>query len=602
MYLQVNLRTFSVGLLLALGLGACAQIGVGPGAGLGQGEHSQMIANVGQTELRSVPVTKWVDGKQAILYSNHDGRIAFRLGDSEQFLDEDAPVKGGRFLSLTVQGQRVYAMWWSHEGAKSVYFKASVDGGKTFAPVRTVQTGHGILPPFSLAVDGNTLGVAYMDERASAYRIYFNRSIDNGATWDAQDVRLDGTQPKEVKGAKSDALAVEPHMVQAGKNWVVVWEEKLSEKNGTVFRMVSRLSKDGGATWAKEVEIFRGGELLGFTDLAASGDHVFLVGDYGAKGVALFKSGDGGASWQAAGVSSGSETGYNSQIRMLLSKDRGYVIYTSEEKDKMPKKNAIKESTFSVENGTWLGNATRLDAKTVDNTNASNPDIAVLQSGIPVAVWEDYRNIRPGIYMSYSVDGGNTWLGDASVEMAPGAFSSFFPKVGADGDVAWVYFERYDGDDRKARNYHGIRLAYDPAAKRVVSEYAGAEHAVTQAEKEARLRERAEKFWALRVANDFDHQYDFYDFAYRGAITRDGYTKYLGNIKYNKCIVEKAEVTGNVGKVTLFYNFEVPTTMIMGNVFSQPAKDARMTEEWVWVYDDWYLVHQTAQGNRELYY
>lgn len=591
-------------------LPGCAQLGARDGGEMAQGQDV-IIAGIGVAEYRNAPKTRWVDGEMVTLYLDQAGRIAFRKGGKTVLLDEDARVKTGKYISLYQQGKNLYAFWWSHQDGKSIYSRVSTDGGETFNPVREVQVDHGVLPPYEVVIEDAAIGVVYSDERKGDHHIYFNRSANNGETWGVQDIQLDaadaGAEGKDkklpAKASHGSIAAYEANLVKTDGAWIVTWQESEAQGDATkdgaksVFRIVSRRSSDRGLTWSKEVEIYRGEALPSTVQALSIGKRIVVAGELQEKGVTLFTSDDTGLTWVAQGAAPGSDGLYNSQVRLVADSQNAYLVFASKKQDE---KSRIHAATFNFPEKRWVGETVRIDTKTQDATQSMNPDIEIIRPGVPMVIWEDYRNIRPNIYMSYSIDAGKTWRAAESLEVE-GKNQTFFAGLNAYKNKIWLFAERYTDDLRQSVNFVGYALDFDDKAKAITGARTG-KAVLSQSEKVERLKERAGAFWSLRVANNTADQYEFYDFAYRGAISKADYDKFQGNIVYHSFEVEEVEVQDNLGKATIKFNFSVPLTTVMGSRFTQPAKDARLTSNWVWVYDDWYLVHQTAMGNQDLVY
>ncbi len=583
-------------LLLAGTLAACAQLGGVQNAS--GGREQLLLRQMPTAEYLSEPQSLWVGGEVASLYVNKAGRLAFDLGAASQLLDEGAPVRGGKFLTLRQQGGTLYALWWSHQNAKALYFRASRDGGKTFAPVQIVNTGDGVLPPYEFVADeSGVLGAVYTDEREPGYQIYFNRTDASGKKWQEKDVRLDKAQAVSMMEGKDGPQASEPHLARLGQNLVVTWQEVVKDGGKLLQRVVSRASADMGQSWQKEVEIYRGEHVPAAFHMVVVGQQIVLAGDLSNAGVQAWRTPDAGRSWQAMGALPGSAAFINSQLALTSQGNRVYAVYSAE---KVEEKSQIHAGVLDLAQGKWQGAVTRLDAKAFDLSKSVSPDIAALPGGGAVAVWQDFRNIRPNVYMSQASADGASWTPAVAVQPDEGRYGALTPRVAVqDGRVA-VFYQRFVNDGNTSTDYTQSTLKYDAATGRL--DAGPAEAKVSAEEKKNRLSERVEGFWSTRVNGKYANTYEYFDPAYRSTTSKEAFDKFQGNLKYHSFQVEKLDILGNIARVNMKVNFEVLETVVMGQTFSRPPTDSFMTNEWVWMYDNWYLVNQTALGNRALNY
>lgn len=588
-----------VGTVCAVGfLGGCAQMDGGSSHGADSREQV-LAAGIPVAEVLSQPQVVWFGSERAVLYVDAKERVAFSRGGKVQLLDEGAPVTGGKFLTLRRQGDRVYAFWWSHEKAKSLYFRTSTDGGNTFGPVQNVQFDNGILPTYEVDIDerGRVFAV-YTDEREPGYQIYFNRTDDAGLTWRKPDVRLDVAERITTEVGKTGGQASEPHLARIGDTLIVSWQEAGVREKKNFSRLIVRVSSDLGNTWAPAKAIFESDKVPSSMRLTTDGKSVFLSGDVSGEGVRVWRSDDAGKTWSAFEALPGSNQTVNSQIEPLLEGQRLYLAYTAE---KGEQKSQIHLGVFDTATNRWLSMPVRLDKREFDSTKALNPSIAALPKGGAVVVWQDYRNIRPNVYLSYSDALGRGWTAPANVQAADGRHGINTPHVQFDGaGQPVVTYQRFRDDTRQIVDFVATHLAYDAATGKIETGTRPA--GLTAEEKAARLKARAQAFWNLRVKDDFEATYDYFDPAYRNLTPRDAFAKFQGNLRYHKAQVENVEIRGNIAYVKVRMNFEVLPTEVLGQKFSRPPRDAEVSNEWLWVYDNWYMVHQTALGNRAIDY
>src|SRR5687768_6371957 len=139
-------------------------------------------------------------------------------------LDTDAPGNElSVFPEIARSGTNLYVVWYDRRlGDLDVFFNRSLDGGDTWLPadVRVDTTpagGLGALIP-QVAAEGANVYVVWQDRRDGLPDVRFNRSADAGTTWLLADVRLDS-------GLAGAAASREPRIAVAGPHLYVVWED-----------------------------------------------------------------------------------------------------------------------------------------------------------------------------------------------------------------------------------------------------------------------------------------------------------------------------------------------------------------------------------------
>jgi len=108
-------------------------------------------------------------------------------------------------------GGRIFAAWAdTSRGKTDIYLNWSDDGGGSWgSAARRVEAGGvgtatSAQPVIALAPSGNNVYLAWEDYRNGAYRdIYASVSLDNGATWNLPDYRIDESVPAGAADARS---------------------------------------------------------------------------------------------------------------------------------------------------------------------------------------------------------------------------------------------------------------------------------------------------------------------------------------------------------------------------------------------------------------
>lgn len=365
----------------------------------------------------------------------------------------------GRQLSapvLRTQGQTVYAVWQaSLSGQSDIYFNRSLDGGATWANA-DLRLNSGALGAYrslnpAMCNAGASLYVVWFDERNGHYDIYFNRSLDGGLTWLASDVRLD-------TDTAGDADSADPVICCDGLQVYVAWMDRRRSQEEIYFQR----SLDGGLTWlASDVRINTDNLAGGSRDaqIRCAGARVFLSWQDRRDGegdIYFSRSIDAGATWLASDVrldttTAGSSNSFSS--RMVQAGDDIYVAWSDRRDAGLQYESAIYLNRSTDAGVTWLAADQRIDdTLPAGSVDADGVALAVEGANLYV-VWYDDRNDPGGdekdIYFNRSADRGVTWQAVATRldRSPPGARGSFYPQICFDaGHLIAVWEDQRSAD------------------------------------------------------------------------------------------------------------------------------------------------------------
>lgn len=553
------------------------------------------VDNIATGAYSTRPVVVELDGKPAILFSTKGDRVALQIGDKRQLLDETARVhKGGGYFALHKQEKNISALWWSHEDGKNLYFTSSSDAGQRFVPVSMVNSDHGVLPPYNLSQGSQgALGVTYHDERLPGYEFFFSRSVDGGKTWATPDQRLD-TPPAD---GRSSSVA-DPQTVVSGSAWVSIWSDAVQVSGQASYRIVSRRSLDAGITWSPAEVIYSSAHQLSTLQLRSRGNNLVVAADDLNNGIVALASSDEGKTWRSAGILAGTEHLTNSGIDIAISADRAHIVWLV---DQAEKKALVMRASLDIATQKWLEPAKRLDIKAFDNTKSTWVSILATTQGPVIAAWLDYRDIRPGIYLSASYDKGQTWSAPQPL-VQPGELSVGWPKLIPWGAQAAITYEVYPTDVATSGKFVVRSLAFGEDMKGLSG--LPEAKAISEADRKAKLESRVKALWDARVAGSYDKVYEIFDFAYRAAWPKKHYVDNSGVITYLSYTLDKVSITGNEADVNIKTKYEVKPTMLpsTGMTLKVDATESDSPAKWVWVANDWYLVYAPAYDQSILKY
>jgi hypothetical protein len=580
--------------LILVSLAGCSSLDTGLNADSRLVQVDDILTGAPQT----LPAVMELNGKPALLYASKDNRITFQYGDQRQKLDATAPVTGGTTYQLHAADEKLLAMWWSHQDGKNLYASLSGDQGKSFASTGIVNISNGVLPFYSvLRGPHDTLGVTYLDEREPGYVAFFNRSTDFGSTWGRPDQRLDATPATQRNSVQ------EPQAVQSGSAWIATWSDVERTADGIGYRIVIRRSEDAGQHWSDPVFIYRPQKFVSSLTMRALGDTIVIAGDELSRGVFALTSTDQGRSWKASGFVSGSDFKpgqdgtSNSGVDLALTEGRAHVVWMQ---DRAPKKTIVMRAALDTAQGTWLTEAQRLDPKEYEVTRSMVPTIMASKRGTIWTAWIDYRDIRPNVYLSYSLDAGATWSGPKSLLKA-GEISAGFPRFYRWGDDVALGYEMYPTDRQTDGSFVLKKLTVREDGQSVPALFEASN--MTDAERKAKLVQRVEALWKARIAGDYDFAYEVFDFAYRAAIPKRNYVENVGAITYQSYSVEDVTVTGPEATVKMKAKYEMkPTYLPSGKPIKLDPIEVELANTWVWVGNDWYLVYSPSFGQPHLKY
>ncbi|MEM7202296.1 MAG: sialidase family protein [Planctomycetota bacterium] len=379
----------------------------------------------------------------------------------------DTRISGGaagrsfsRSQSVAVDGFVVHSVFAdSLGGADAVHYNRSLDWGESWlsAPVKLNAGLSESSDSPTFAVSGTNVYVVWKQVRdlTSTSDIYFNRSLNRGATWLPQPLRLDSGPP--LSGASTI-----PNVVAAGDRVHVVWvdagvirynrsldagtpgtwlAEDIALASGAqpdigisedvihvvaeIGRVVGALrSTDAGATWSGPTTISRGAVgTAELPQLAVLGDSVHVV--WADSRDALFdvyvnRSTDGGQSWAAQDTRINSVAGSAGlgARRIVIDPSPSfpghvYVAWTRTVRTSPypPYPSSIRLSRSLDDGATWLPTTVRI-GQTPTSRNAGCPTLGAFAGTVYVA-WDDDRqsSFPPSsdIYFTRSLDSGTTW-------------------------------------------------------------------------------------------------------------------------------------------------------------------------------------------------
>ncbi|MDQ5910636.1 MAG: hypothetical protein QG599_2733 [Pseudomonadota bacterium] len=511
-------------------------------------------------------------------------------------------------LAITPTGQDLAVLWRDKLPAKALYFLPGVGGSSLPQPVIAGGEESEPLTRLKMSQRDNVAYLLWLGEKADVqpapdsdaaktsavpssprqlYHLYFRYTEDSGKTFSPVEKVLPGYYPTWIVDKKVipvfswysldgqlslvmrvfdraqkrfgepvkvvDAPPITPiyDAFESGGRWFVLWVGQYGDNGEQVLEGV--VSADQGRTWKRFVfESLRG---LDFSRIDATGD--------GRGHVLISVSG----SWRFRD----DDTKAKNDIYILRSTDHG--VTWSE--PYQPRAVALR----------------RFEARDPSAVFGGKP-------GSVMVVWEDWRDIRPGVYVQFSNDYGTTW-GDAVVvdpKPSSGLGQDFRNKTAfAIGDRYQVLVKRYR--DAALKQFDLVRYEATPAEW----QQQAAESAQQKQERmsEPRLRERVTVFWKAMQDEDWAAAYAINDPFFQAKMPFSAYGASRGLIKYHG--YELLEITreGNIARVRGRFEASIPEFVLKGKPYSRERQSYEKTETWLFVDGDWRReYHEEAQDIR----
>lgn len=386
-----------------------------------------------------------VPNKSDIYFNvSHDGGTTWLPLDLR--LDDAPPGTSEWKADLAVWGQAVYVVWQDQRvGGQTPYMNRSLDGGATWLPHnQKVGVGPTRADDPRIAVWGSAVYVLWEDWRhggGSLPRdIYFNRSLDQGATWLPQDIRLN------TGGSPGSGVTLDPRIVAEGGHVYAAWKDARNDLTLQKGDIYFNRSLDNGETWLVPDLRLDAGSPAGKADsrhpeLAVSNGSVYVAwGDernsFLRADIYFNRSLDDGLTWLDPDVrlDVGDPTGASWSGRADVLAQGAGVFVAWQDTRYNPVFDDILLNLSTDAGSTWLSTEIRLDTGKSPGTSNSQL-VRLAHDGTSVyAVWEDRRDSigNQDVYFNLALGGQPTGAGKAGTGgFVPALAVSGFPLLGA---------------------------------------------------------------------------------------------------------------------------------------------------------------------------
>jgi len=291
--------------------------------------------------------------------------------------------------AVATSGDTVHVVWAdSRDGNFEIYYKQSLDGGTTWGVDTALTADASWSERPTVVADGSTVHVAWYDGRLGPPRIFYKKSLDNGATWGA-DVSL----------TPAAGVAYHPSMVVSGSTVHVAWTDMSAGPQIYYTR-----SLDSGTTWETQQNITPSAPAAGknFASIAASGSDVHVAWmDYrGEPRIYYTRSQDNGVTWDTDKAI----TSTYSQFPSIVAVGSTIHMVYSDFRDGEPYPRTYYQRSPDA------GDSWDAEVALTISPAAWYPSIAACGSFVQT-VWLTDLTGDPEVYSNSSDDGGITWQG-----------------------------------------------------------------------------------------------------------------------------------------------------------------------------------------------
>ncbi|HEV8386821.1 MAG TPA: sialidase family protein [Nitrososphaera sp.] len=327
-------------------------------------------------------------------------------------------------------GANRFVVWSdSNPGNYEIFFRRSTDNGATWQAIKNLSDNPGQSSVPEIAVSGSNVYVVWLqlDAGSSHKDIFFRRSTDNGATW----------EPKISLSFNGMVGSSTPRVTSSGSNVYVVWDQGDPYQSDIYFRR----STDNGATWKLILNLSNNKHSYD-EKISVSGSNVHVVWSKEIPGSSVFeiffrRSTDGGATWKAS-VNLSNNPGPSRYSEIAVSGSNIYVVWYQQSAT------SSSDDIFfrrSIDNGaTWKPFVNISSSGTV---GGSVPQVMNSGSNVYV-VWPDKSSGNYETLFRRSSDNGATWKPIINLSNNPGPSAD--TEISVSGSNVYVTWGQWNPD------------------------------------------------------------------------------------------------------------------------------------------------------------
>lgn len=379
--------------------------------------------------------------------------------------------------------------------------------------------------------------------------------------------------PASVIADTANAVPPSIRAFHHGGRWFVVWQD--SQKDLKQF--AGAFSDDFGQSWQR---------------MAFDG-----LGDFAAGSIDA-SAGEGGRLYIALSGFDTKKGARKPDLRLAVSTDHGMTW-----KVQIPRPEEV---------------ATRF--------RAMNPVVVTgPESGQVLMAWEDWRNLRGQVYLSFSSDFGKTWeIDNMPLPQAQGmnrSLAGMDKPLYVSGGRYHLLVKEYTDDSLAKFNIHHLSLApadlkalaQSPASGIAVGARDDATRDLEVAEggrgasaardeaiaepamaprrpsDESALRERVQAYWKAMADKDIDVAYAMQDPFFRALVNKERYATPMGKITYRDPVIKEVSLAGPLARVMINVTAGVkPFQAKTGEMITRDDQAIDLEETWLWIDGNWY--------------
>lgn len=508
---------------------------------------------------------------------------------------------------IPVSDQDVAVLWRDKLPQKNLYFIPKLEA-RGDAPSPIIVGGEESEPLPSLKIAHSEQGVQYLlwlgekgdgDSKAGRdqpnredYHLYFRRVEADSRTLSPVERVMPGIYPAWIVDEKAIPVF----------SWTT-YEGQLA----MVMRVFDRTNNSFGSL----VKIADAPSISGLFEAFKSGNRWFLLwlGKYGEQQEMLLEgifSDDQGQTWKHFAIED--LRGLNIGGINIVTDQKQHILIALDGNWRFTDPKDVKNDVYvlrSDNNGTSWQKPQTLRSKELKVTKAQYPILAMgAQPGTVIMAWEDWRDIRPNIYISYSQDFGVTW--EPALPLGrPGVWNlgldplSKILLVGQDDRFRLVAKQYNDDSLKDDQDYVLYTFNWNDLQRSAEAFKISA----IQKERasEAHLRERVAMYWQSMQDKQYETSYALMDPFFRSKRDLITYLSDKGKILYHHYQIGAFARQGNVAKIQVEIETSVPEfTAPSGKKISQPKRTISLVQTWVFVNEDWFLEYYDAVAEATL--